>query len=276
MVNGAAKPFLKWAGGKQRLLPQFRPHYPRRMNCYYEPFVGSGAVFFDLYRSRGFSTARLSDTSEELINCYRVVRDNPDELLPLLAEHKRQHNPTHYYSVRAQFLSQDLTRVQRAARLIYLNKTCFNGLYRVNKEGQFNVPIGRYRSPGIYDPERLRAASQALQGVDIAVGGFHECVEAAQAGDLVYFDPPYHPTSTTSSFTAYTNSGFGVEEQRALAETFRALDGKGCMVMLSNSWTPFVLDLYEGYRIHQVRASRNINSKTDRRGKVCEALVLNY
>jgi DNA adenine methylase len=275
-MSASAKPFLKWAGGKQRLLPQLRLFYPQQFGRYLEPFVGSGAVFFDLRELDRLSAAHLSDSNEELVNCYRIVRDAPDELMALLAGHKRLHSREHYYSVRARFLSEDLTPVQRAARLIYLNKTCFNGLYRVNREGQFNVPMGRYESPAIYDEEQIRAASQALQGTEVAVRHFRECLESVQAGDFLYFDPPYHPVSDTASFTSYTDAGFGVEEQRALADLFHALDRKGCLVMLSNSWTSLVLDLYRGYRIESVQAGRAINSKIDRRGKIREALVLNY
>jgi DNA adenine methylase len=275
-MSASAKPFLKWAGGKQRLLPQLRRFYPQQFGRYLEPFVGSGAVFFDLRGLDRLSAAHLSDSNEELVNCYRIVRDAPDELIALLAEHKRLHSREHYYSVRARFLSEDLTPVQRAARLIYLNKTCFNGLYRVNRKGQFNVPMGRYKSPAIYDEEQIRAASQALQGTEVAVRYFRGCLESVQAGDFLYFDPPYHPVSDTASFTNYTDAGFGVEEQRALADLFHALDRKGCLVMLSNSWTPLILDLYRGYRIESVQAGRAINSKADRRGKTREALVLNY
>ncbi len=275
-TTGPAQPFIKWAGGKQRLLAQFQPYFPERFERYFEPFVGSGAVFFDLWNTRTDLTAFLSDSNKELVNCYRIVRDEPDALIALLAEHKRLHSQEHYYTVRDCFLSPDLTPVQRAARLIYLNKTCYNGLYRVNSQGQFNVPLGSYTSPAILEEGKLRAASHALQNAVLTTRDFRDCLALARAGDFFYFDPPYHPVSATANFANYTNAGFGAEQQRALADLFQALDRRGCILMLSNSWTPFILELYREYTIVEVRAARAINSRADRRGKIREVLVLNH
>lgn len=271
-----ARPFLKWAGGKGRLLDQFAALYPRSLAGYHEPFVGSAAVFFHLRALRAeMRPARLTDSNEELINCYRCVRDEVEALIALLAEHKARHGPEHYYHVRAQ-VPDTLTRVERAARFIYLNKTCYNGLYRVNRRGQFNVPLGRYKNPGIFDPGDLRRASQALQDVMLEVASFRDVVAQARAGDFVYFDPPYFPLTRTANFTAYTENAFGEQEQRELAQVFGALDRKGCRVMLSNSWTPFILDLYRSYRCLEVRARRAINSDPARRGPIREVVVINY
>ncbi|GAB4475354.1 MAG: DNA adenine methylase [Anaerolineae bacterium] len=272
----AAGPFLKWAGGKHSLLDQYAPFFPPRAETYYEPFVGSGAVFFYL-RGRDFARRYvLSDTNAELINVYAVVRDHLEELIVALAAHQQQHGREHYDAVRALDRAglHRLDPVTRAARLIYLNHTCYNGLWRVNRKGHFNVPMGRYRRPRILDEARLRAASQALQGVDLHVRGFAGAAAEARPGDLVYFDPPYVPLSRTANFTSYAADDFGEDDQRALAETFRALAVRGCHVMLSNSDTPLVRELYAGFRIETIRAQRRINRDAARRGPIDEVLVL--
>ncbi len=274
--SGPAGPFIKWAGGKHSLLDQYAPFFPPEAATYYEPFVGSGAVFFYL-RARGLARRYvLSDTNVELINVYAVVRDQVEELIAALAAHQAQHGREHYYAVRALDRSglHRLDPVTRAARLIYLNRTCYNGLWRVNRKGYFNVPMGRYRRPRILDEARLRAASQALQGVDLRVQGFAGVADEARPGDLVYFDPPYVPLSRTANFTSYAADDFGEDEQRALAETFRALATRGCHVMLSNSDTPLVRELYAGFRIETIRAQRRINRDAALRGPIDEVLVL--
>lgn len=276
------KPFLKWAGGKTQLLSQLGPLFPKKFNGYHEPFLGSAAVYFHLYglKQRGslksqLRRVRLTDSNDELINCFRAVEDNVDQLVSLLAKHKARHSKAYYYKIRSQ-VPEKLTDLERAARMIYLNKTCFNGLYRVNSKGQFNVPIGQYKNPGIYNADELYKAKDALQKVDVEVADFRDVVKRAKAGDFVYFDPPYHPRDATSSFTSYTEDSFGFQEQRDLAQVFRDLDKKGCRVMLSNSWTSETLDLYAGYTIIEVRASRLINSNAETRGKIKEMVVLNY
>lgn len=276
-----AAPFLKWAGGKSSLLTQYEAIFPAGgVGTYYEPFVGSGAVFFHL-RNRGLVRgARLSDINAELINIYCVVRDQPDALIERLAHHRRHHSRWYYYHLRERDRepgwAQSAGRVERAARMLYLNKTCYNGLWRVNSRGEFNVPMGRYNSPRILDEPRLRAASRALQRVDLAAVPFDEAVEEAGPGSFVYFDPPYVPLSATSSFTSYTAGGFGYEEQGRLAAVFRALDRRGARVMLSNSDHPLVHDLYRGFRIERVRARRHINSRANGRGAISEVVVVNY
>lgn len=274
-----ARPFLKWAGGKTQLLPQLQLLFPQRFEGYHEPFVGSAAVFFHLYNLKlngdlkaSFKRVSLTDSNEELVNCYRAVRDGLDPLLSWLEEHKANHNTRYYYKVRAQN-PRNMGDVERAARLIYLNKTCYNGLYRVNLKGQFNVPVGRYKNPGIFDPDELRAASHALQDVTIEEADFREVLKRARKGDFVYFDPPYFPISKTASFTSYTEKAFAKFEHESLALVFTALAEKGCKVMLTNSWTDFTRRLYAGYKRKEIMATRSINSKAAGRGKISEMVV---
>ena len=273
-----ARPFLKWAGGKQQLLGQFEALYPPAFDRYLEPFVGGAAVFFQLAGAgRLPGGALLLDHSEELINTYRVVRDRPSELMDRLAAHQARHSREHYYEVRGlDRQGARLSDVERAARTIYLNRTCYNGLYRVNSRGHFNVPMGSYRNPTILDQDALLAASGSLQGVTLEVRGFRSVADLARKGDFLYFDPPYHPLSRTASFTGYTAGSFREEDQRDLAGVFARLSEKGCLCMLSNSHTPLILELYRGFRIEVVEASRAINSNGGRRGSVKEVVVLNY
>lgn len=268
-------PFLKWAGGKGRLLAQYRRHFPARHGDYHEPFLGSAAVFFHLHPEPGRRRVRLSDLNEELVHVYRCVQQQVEPLIERLAVHRELHGEEHYYRVRAQ-APEALAPVERAARLIYLNKTCYNGLYRVNRQGRFNVPFGRQARPAILDEARLRAASRALEGVTLEVDGFEGVLERARPGDLVYFDPPYQPVSPTARFTAYTRWSFGEAEQRRLAEVFARLASRGVQAMLSNSSTPLVEELYRGFRQVPVVASRAINARGDRRGATPELLVLSW
>ncbi len=278
-----AQPFLKWAGGKGQLLKQYDTFFPQiPITNYYEPFVGSGAVFFYLRGQKLFKQYHLSDVNEELINCYQVIQDDVETLIALLAYHKEKHTrlgKKHYYMVRAKDRDnkwEKTSEVERAARMIYLNKTCFNGLWRVNSKGQFNVPMGRYKNPDILNEERLKAASVALQGVEIAVKGFEQVVEYAEKGDFVYFDPPYVPLSPTANFTSYSADSFGETQQHELAEVFTHLDKKGCYVMLSNSDTPLVKELYQTFELKPVMARRAISSNGLDRGPISEVVVLNY
>ncbi|HML24721.1 MAG TPA: DNA adenine methylase [Aggregatilinea sp.] len=278
-----AQPFLKWAGGKGQLLAQYDRFFPTdRGRAYFEPFAGSGAVFFELRKRDLFDDYALSDVNPELINCYLVVRNQVDALVEALRAHKLAHEQDdhqHYYEVRDQDRDPawaGASEVKRAARMIYLNKTCYNGLWRVNSKGQFNVPMGRYKNPDVLSEKRLRAASLALQNVDVNTRPFTDVLDHAQAGDFVYFDPPYDPLSSTANFTSYSADSFGQDDQRRLAETFRALSDRGCKVMLSNSDTPFVRGLYEGFTVHTVTARRAINSKGGKRGEITEVLVVNY
>ena len=270
------KPFIKWAGGKTQMLEQYAAFYPQKFSVYHEPFVGSAAVYFHLRGLRlPIRRAWLTDSNDELMNVFQMVRDQVEEVIAKLNRHKRLHGEEHYYAVRAAD-PRKLSPVARAARFIYLNKTCYNGLYRVNRQGQFNVPMGRYKNPGIFDPDGLRWASQLLKPARIEIARFSSVLDRARPGDFVYFDPPYYPLSKTSSFTGYTGVPFGAREHSELAQVFRALDRKGCLVMLSNSWTPLTQDLYQGFNIHEVKGSRAINSKADRRGKISEMVVTSY
>ncbi len=270
------RPFLKWAGGKSRLLAQFEPLFPNDIQQFCEPFVGSGAVFFHLQRNAVAPfDALLSDENDELINCYRIVREAPEELIAQLAEHDAQHGDEYFYATRSQRPGK-LDPTTRAARTIYLNKTCFNGLYRVNKRGEFNVPMGRYRSPRILDRENLLAVSQTLQNVALEVNDFRSLPEKVQTGEFIYFDPPYNPVSKTANFTSYTAHEFNDNDQRELAAVYRRLDRLGCQLMLSNSDTSLVRELYTHFRIAEVFVGRAINSRAERRGKVRELVVLNY
>jgi len=271
------RPFLKWAGGKTQLLPQFEALYPRaaRGRRYLEPFLGSAAVFFQVRALLRPRQAVLADGNEELINVYRAIQGSVSKVIRILSEHKRLHSKEHYYLTRSR-QPRDLSPTERAARFIYLNKTCFNGLYRVNAGGEFNVPMGRYQAPPILDAGNLRSVARSLKGVELRVAHFHQTLDYARAGDFIYFDPPYHPVSRTSSFTSYTRDSFHPSDQEELAEVFAALSSRGCLVMLSNSDCPFIRRLYAGFAIHTVRARRSINSKADRRGRIPEIVALNY
>ncbi|MGD1906567.1 MAG: DNA adenine methylase [Leptolyngbyaceae cyanobacterium] len=266
------RPFLKWAGGKGRLIQQYQPYFPQQIRRYYEPFLGGGAIFFHL--SDRFGSAMLADINAELVNVYQCVQRQVEPLIQRLQEHHSRHEPDYYYDVRAQALSDPLGR---AARLIYLNKTCFNGLYRENAKGCFNVPIGRYKNPKICDSATLRLASEGLQRSQIICDPFDAVLEQAwHKDDFVYFDPPYHPISTTSSFTRYNRYGFTVADQTRLRDTFVELAKRGVKVMLSNSDCEFIRELYEGFPMREIQAARAINVNARRRGKISELLITSY
>lgn len=270
------KPFLKWAGGKRQLLPTLTHHLPPGFHTYYEPFVGAGALMLALQPRK----AVINDLNQELIACYRVIQKQPEELLIQLRNH---HNtPDYFYEIRGldrkpELFSQ-LDDIQRASRMIFLNKTCYNGLYRVNRKGEFNAPFGRYRNPCIVDEAGIRAVNRFLnrRPVRILNTDFEMAVAGARAGDFVYFDPPYDPVSSSASFTAYQQSGFGPNEQRRLARVVHDLTRRGCRVMLSNSATDFIRSLYKDLRVMRVAATRRINSVASGRGEIDELLVLNY
>jgi DNA adenine methylase len=269
------RPFLKWAGGKTQLLQQYQPLFPSQFDNYYEPFLGGGAVFFYLFQEHlsGFK-AVLSDVNEELINMYRCVQTDVDALIKELESHQAKHDSEYYYQIRAQ---KNRKSVKKAARIIYLNKTCFNGLYRENSKGQFNVPIGRYKNPTICNAELLRADSLALQGVKLEVRDFYNVLDDAKTDqDFVYFDPPYYPLSNTSQFTSYSRYNFNEEDQFRLRDVFAELASRGVKVMLSNSDCPFIRELYEEFPIHEFSAARSINSKGTHRGKISELVVTSY
>ena len=267
-----ARPFVKWAGGKRQLLPDLLHRVPTSFRHYHEPFVGGGALFFALTEQSRLDGkgVRLTDINRELINTYQVVRDRVETLIALLSTFKNDEQ--FYYKIRALDLSK-LDPVQRAARFVYLNKTCFNGLFRENRKGQFNVPFGHYKQAHFCAPNDLRAASRALRGVCLEVASFDEMGASCQPGDFVYCDPPYAPVSRTASFTSYNGCGFGDEDQQRLADVVRVLGERGVHVLLSNSAVPLTYSLYRELHVEEVLARRAINSRGDRRGHVQELLV---
>ncbi len=273
-----AQPFIKWVGGKRGLLSQIIPLLPKQFSNYFEPFVGGGALFFELYAQGKLEGKKvyLFDINAELINAYEVVRDNPTKLIKKLNEFKEKHSKDYYYAVRAwdreeNFLELDL--LVRATRFIYLNKTCFNGLYRVNRNNQYNVPIGSYKNPNIADGASIYSASEALQNAVILNASYKDVLKSAKKDDLIYFDPPYYPLTPTSSFTSYSEFGFLDKEQEELFELFYNLDKKECKVLHSNSDTAFIKKLYKNYDIKNIQANRFINSKSSGRGKISEVLI---
>ena len=267
-------------GGKSQIRPELlrRVQGAAPFGTFHEPFVGGGALFFELVRLNWLAgtPVRLSDLNRNLIDAYIGVRDHLDAVMELLDGHDRKHRrlgADHYYATRA---AVPETLVGRAARILYLNRTCFNGLYRENSKGEFNVPIGRYENPTILDVPLLTAASAALQTADVTAAPFESVLDAASPGDLVYFDPPYVPVTATSSFTDYAREGFGMAQQEHLADVFSTLARRGVRALLSNSDTPAVRKLYKGWKWDQVKVGRVINSRTDRRGHVAEVIVRNY
>ncbi len=274
------KPFLKWVGGKRALVPEIIERMPKEFNHYFEPFIGGGALFFEL-KKRGMLKGKKSylfDANFELINAYNTVKNNPHELISYLKEFEQQHSHDFYYKTRAMDREDSFASLPdavRSARFIYLNKTCFNGLYRVNSKGFYNVPMGRYKNPTICDESLIHSASQALQDTEVLHVDFAKVLDFAKKGDFVYFDPPYYPLTTTSSFTSYNQEIFLEDEQKRLFNTFEKLAKKGLHVMLSNSDTEFIKELYKNHQIDFVEMNRFINSKSGGRGKISEVLIQN-
>jgi len=300
-AEGVAQPFLKWAGGKRQLLPTLRRFYPTTFSRYWEPFLGSGAVFFDLH-ARGLLAARgavLTDSNPDLIACYAAIRDCPEQLieeLNRLAHDHQRRGSAHYYEVRGERFNPQRRALAAAARglaytpalaamFIYLNRTGYNGLFRLNADGEFNVPAGRYPKPRICDAENLRRAAAALRapGVTLDHHRFDRLFEDARAGDFLYLDPPYAPLSPTSRFTGYTAQGFNLQDQERLKRVILALVARGCHIVMSNSTAPDITELYvndaavaaAGLRCHTVAARRAINSNASRRGRVDEYVITN-
>jgi DNA adenine methylase len=266
------RPFLKWAGGKSKLIQQYIPYFPKTYQNYYEPFLGGGAVFFYLQPA----TAILTDINAELINTYCCVRDNVEELILLLKEHKKRHTKDYYYSVRNYYGGNNL---EKAARFIYLNKTCFNGLYRVNSQGNFNVPLGRYDNPNICPENLLRLAKQALSQAKIQQADFTQVLNyATSSDDFVFFDPPYYPISETSYFTAYSQNCFSTKHQEILRDTCAELASRGVKVMVCNSDSEFIKQIYReiDFKTHTIKAARSINSNIKNRGIIDELLITSF
>ncbi|MGK0555227.1 DNA adenine methylase [Macrococcus capreoli] len=272
-------PFTKWTGGKRQLLPQLLELMPSEFDTYYEPFVGGGALFFELAHHK----AVINDLNTDLINAYTSIRDNVDELIALLETHKLYNSKDYYYGIRS--VDRDgridkMTEIQRAARILYMLRVNFNGLYRVNSKNEFNTPYGRYKNPKIVDAPNLINISNYLNDNDITIlnTDFSEAVKDAKKGDFVYIDPPYAPLTVSASFTSYTADGFNLDEQERLRDLFVELDKRGVYVMLSNSDVSIIHELYKDYAdtTHIVQAKRNINSKGDGRGAVNEVIITNY
>lgn len=273
--NKLVMPFLKWVGGKRQLISDIEPLIPSKISTYYEPFIGGGAVLLNQQPKK----AVINDYNAELINVYEVVRDNVDELIEDLATHENESE--YFYKIRLQDREEGfdkLSALKRASRVIYLNKTCFNGLYRVNSSGEFNTPFGRYKSPNIVNEPVLRAVSKYLQNNDIQLlsGDFEDALKGARKGAFVYLDPPYDPLSKSSNFTGYVEGGFGSDQQERLRDVCIKLHQKGVNFLLSNSATPFIKGLYKDFEIIEVGAKRHINSVASKRGEVTEVLVRNY
>lgn len=272
------RPILKWAGGKSRLVPVILELLPAQITTYYEPFVGGAAVFFALAADRRFKRAVLGDKNRDLIDVYKGVKADVDGVITLLVDYARRHDEDTYYATR-DLDPKTLDLPERAARLIYLNKTGYNGLYRVNRQGRFNVPFGRYDNPKICNEPRLRAASEVLRarGISIKVADFEALSERARPGDAVYFDPPYVPLTKTASFTGYHSEAFGAEEHRRLAAAFDSLTRRGVAAVLSNSGGRETRKLYDrkGVDVRSVMVGRPINSSAGKRGAVAELVVSN-
>lgn len=275
--NKLIAPFLKWVGGKRQLLPKIIEYLPKNMRelRYFEPFIGGGAVLFHLQPEN----AVINDFNEELINVYNVVKDNLDDLIIDLKKHKN--TSEYFYQIRGldrtdEFLS--LSEVQRASRIIYLNKTCFNGLYRVNNAGEFNAPFGRYKNPNIVNEPTLKAVNKFLNKNNISInnGDYSDVLETADENSFIYLDPPYHPISENSNFTGYVQGGWDMFDQIRLREVCDILNEKGAKFLLSNSSSPFIKDQYEKYKITTVKAIRAINSNGSDRGEIDEVLIRNY
>ena len=269
-----AKPFVKWVGGKRRVIPELLFSLPATFDHYYEPFVGGGALFFHLRSLNLLQDHKitLSDVNLRLIRTYTAIRDNAEGVIIRLKHHANYHCRDYFYAVRDVEVDTYENDADVAAWFIYLNKTAFNGLYRVNKKNRFNAPMGKYKNPTICDEANLRNCHDALQTVELLHQSFVN-VHVASEGDLVYFDPPYVPVSATSSFTSYTNEGFGLTEQKLLRDTALSLRNRRVSVMLSNSDHEAVRDLYAEFDIRGIQVGRAINSKTSARGKVGEVII---
>ena len=293
------RPFVKWAGGKAGLIPQITKYYPEALKTghidkYVEPFVGGGAILLDVLQKYEVKEAYAYDTNQDLVNAYNVIKTDVEDLIKKLKKYEDEYLPLnmesrkdYYYDVRDEYNSAEVKEgklsTKRAAQFIFLNRTCFNGLYRVNQSGDFNVPMGKYKNPTICDEENLRELSKLLQNVEIICGDYQDTIDLVDNNTFVYFDPPYRPLSVTSGFTSYTKEDFDDEDQKQLAMYYKKLDTKDAKLMLSNSNPKnvnendtFFDDIYSGYTINELQANRMINSNSTKRGKISELLIINY
>jgi len=276
-INKLVTPFLKWVGGKRQLMPTIVTHLPKNINelTYVEPFIGGGAVLFHLQPKN----AIINDFNEELINVYEVIKNNLEELIEDLKKHKNE--PDYFYEIRSLDRNdnfKNLSKVERASRVIYLNKTCYNGLYRVNNAGEFNSPFGRYKNPNIVNEPTLKAVSKYLNSNNIVIrnGDYNDVLKTIDKNSFVYLDPPYHPISESSNFTGYVQGGWDLFDQIRLREVCDELNAKGIKFLLSNSSAQFIKDQYAKYKIEIVKANRAINSNGANRGEIDEVLIKNY
>lgn len=272
-------PFLKWVGGKRQVIPQIKKYIPESYCQYFEPFIGGGALFFDLEPKKAY----INDINKILISAYKNIKNHPCEIIKklenlqkLFYEKNNEERKAYFYEIRDDFNNAEYDSFLKTSYIIFLNKTCYNGMYRENSKGKFNVPFGRYKNPKILDKKNILAVSKLLQNVTITDYPFEKAVENAKCGDFIYFDPPYHPLSTTSNFTSYSNDGFTKEDQVRLRDVFKDLDKRGCFVILSNSDTKFIREIYKGFTQKIITAARSINCKATGRGKINELLIMNY
>ena len=298
-IKEKVRPFVKWAGGKGSLIPQITKYYPEDLKTgvidkYVEPFVGGGAVLIDILQKYDVKEAYAYDTNKDLINAYNVIKTDVNSLINKLKKYEDEYislemedRKKYYYDVRSEYNSSEIkdgkTSLKRAAEFIFLNRTCFNGLYRVNQSGDFNVPMGKYKNPTICDEENLEALSKLIKNVEFICGDYQTTEEIIDKNTFVYFDPPYRPLSVTSGFTSYTKDDFDDEDQKQLASYFRTLDTKDAKLMLSNSnpknvneEDTFFDDIYSGFNINELQANRMINANANKRGKISELLIINY
>lgn len=280
MATVAPKPFVKWAGGKRQLIPILNENLPKTFGTYYEPFIGGGALLFHILTERNSQKCSISDLNSDLVLAYTTIRNRIDDLISSLKNHERNYHKdskSYYYSVRE---SNPRSEIEKTSRLLFLNRTCFNGLYRVNSKGKFNVPLGRYSNPNIVNEENLRSVSFILQAskVSIKCRDFEAVLRDAKKDDLVYFDPPYQPVSDTANFTSYTNKDFTDSDLERLADLCNKLDSKGSRVLLSNSDSKQVSDLFSGksWKVKKIQANRSINSNSKKRTGHFELLIKNY
>ena len=274
------KPFVKWAGGKRQLIPILNENLPKTFGTYYEPFLGGGALLFHILTERNAQKCNISDLNSDLVLTYTTIRDRIDELISSLKSHDKKYqkdSKSYYYSVRE---SNPRSEIEKTSRLLFLNRTCFNGLYRVNSKGKFNVPLGSYTNPNIVNEDNLRSVSTILHSSKVAIKcrDFESVLRDAKKGDLVYFDPPYQPVSDTANFTSYTNKNFTYDDLNRLAELCLELDSKGCKVLLSNSDSKEVAEIFSDkpWKINKVQANRSINSNSKKRTGHFELLIKNY
>ena len=274
------KPFVKWAGGKRQLIPILNQNLPESFGTYYEPFLGGGALLFHILTDKNGQKCSISDLNSDLVLAYTTIRDRIDALITSLKNHEKNYqkdSESYYYSIRE---SNPRSEIEKTSRLIFLNRTCFNGLYRVNSKGKFNVPLGKYTNPNIVNEDNLRSVSEILTSskVKIQCRDFEAVLRDAQKGDLIYFDPPYQPVTETANFTSYTNKNFTYDDLNRLATLCMKLDSKGCNVLLSNSDSKEVTDMFsdKSWKINKIKANRSINSNSNKRTGHFELLIKNY